>query len=234
MPGTIMGRHLNPAAINDAAANLFWRRVSETSISVAQGEVLETSGYCLLDYDWSDDVLAPYKLQDVSEDERALAMERIADEALIHLREEKNLQGIIYAEDMETGRSPSATSLSTDHISYRPQKIKQPMFTSSLGVLCLRSPLPACLFSTREPLTNVLRVKSTEIALGFEYPMFLALQGVQKVHDKLFALMGIFYIPVPPETSDADWNSLIPNSTRFHRGATLLTGKKSFDIGVKW
>ncbi len=234
IPGKSSKReHVHPKIIHDMAAHLYWALAEVDGIPDVNDAVLKSNGHCLLKSSFTSNVFTEYHIpsriqQDVGHD--------IAIEAMDFVSREQNMNGIVYAEDAQPGRSPSAQAIQTKELNILPKEIiisgKKP---ESIGWLCLRHPLPAVIFSVKKPGDQVFVVNDTSVALGFQLPMFFWSDSVYKISDELFASTGVFQIPVPNADYGNRWRRVIQNSTCFMESQSFYDEKGLlFDINVVW
>lgn len=136
-----------------------------------------------------------------------------------------NIAGVIYADDRETMRSPSAMGLVIPKLQAPRVSAKTPQSMSAVqktGHLCLRHPLPAVVFSSVVPDEgkSVFQVGDTTRALGYPYPMFLTGIGVHTLGDGAYALTGMFIVPVQDDQASAAIKACIPNCMLVRSGFT--------------
>ena len=84
------------------------------------------------------------------------------------------------------------------------------------GDLLLRSPLPSAVLLKANPFTDVIQVKDTRKALGFQKTMLLLIRSLSPLPPNAqgysLAAHGVFQIPCSQDASAA-WRKLIPNGT---------------------
>lgn len=228
-------KKLDPKVVEDAAAMLFWKWVHEEGIDHVTAQVLATNGQCLLNLPFTDKTLSVYGFDKITGQDRAVACSAIAAEAFDHANNQKNLIGIIYADEAETGRSPSAEEVQTRHLQSIPKSMIQTgPDIDEIGTLCLRHPLPAILFSTEPPTNRFVKVADTLDALGFQMPMYLAITECRVLSQSLYASCGLFYIPAPDAQKGSWWMSAIQNATCFIDGATYIVHAGSGELKPVW
>ena len=150
-------------------------------------------------------------MRSLPEAEARDVLNAVAAEAYAYARDEENMQGSIYLEDRDTGRSPSAAAIDTACLAIVPTcAYKRPV--ERLGRLCLRHPLPAVVFAPRAPLDTLIEVADTTTALGFAMPMFLTVTGIHAIDAASFVLMGYFTIPTPSHEHGELWDRVIQNA----------------------
>jgi hypothetical protein len=200
--------------ISDAAAMLFWSSVADFGFDRTVAEVTSTNGRWLMGHPRAREILGAYRFSELSDDQMIRAFDSIGDFASDLTRREENLQGVIYAEDAATGRSPAAVEIDVSGLCANPPLVRGNEGIEQIGELCLRYPLPAVLFADKRPRSNFIQVASTARALGVEYPMFLMRTGETEMPGGLVAITGIFQIPVPDEETGDEWAGVIQNATR--------------------
>lgn len=219
--------------IHDLAAEMFWRYAEAVGVRAANINVIETQGHCLAQHDFDRSVFETCGLLGLPSEERQRIIAAVKDEALTHCLEERNIIGTIYADEAEIGRTPSCATLDTSHIGDIPV-IRESPPVPTMGTLCLRHPLPAIVYSPRMPETMFIRVASTQQALGFELPLYLQLTGLQELPDHSYALIGIFYIPVPSTKHGNLWSHVIQNSMRLVDTIEAHTDTGVFKVSINW
>ncbi len=226
---------LDPRSVHDAAAHLFWMMASEVGVAEANDTVIASAGRCLMEQIFTEEVLGRYGAYGVSHRDRNEFCNAIASEAENFARNGKNLNGIIYSEDADIGRSPSAMHVETGRLRIIPRKIIRPgEDVQKIGQLCLRYPLPAVVFSDTPPTSPFIEVADTARALGFHLPMFLSDVSTTQVGDNYFVSNGVFQIPVPDSFHGDQWNKAIPNSARFVKYFRYYTGQSVACFEVEW
>lgn len=221
--------------IHDAAANLFWTYSDKVGLASASEEVIASAGQCLLNQPFTTQVLSQYGYSDFPDQDKRKFGQSIAAEADAFAVKGENLSGVIYAEDAVTGRSPTALGLDTSMLNAVPKQVRAGgPEVEKLGVLCLRHPLPAVVFSKTKPRQSVFEVADTALALGFSMPMYLGNAQTMQVADSLFVTTGILYIPVPDKQHGVLWGTVIQNSCRFVKGASLHWDCGQTSLDVQW
>lgn len=228
-------QNLNPQIVHDAAAHLFWTLAEAVGINGATEAVIDSAGRCLLEQVFTGDVLGQYSFQNLPlSDQRELGS-AIAAEAEHFAVNDKNMNGVIYTEDAQSGRAPSAQRVQTAHLRAIPRQVRASgTKIEKIGRLCLRHPLPAVVFSDTCPIGSVLEVSDTFTALGFQLSMFLANVATTELGDGLFVSTGIFSIPVPDACSGNGWNMAIQNSMRFIHGIQFAEANGNTTVAVEW
>ena len=219
--------------ISDAAAMLFWTFCAKHGFDYTVGAVQSDGGDELFEQEGIEEILKPYGFS-AAKDAFDDVCDRIYDEMLNSTQKEENLQGVIYAEDAATGRSPSAMRLDVSSLCFQPRQISGHQGLERLGELCLRYPLPAVVFSETRPRTGFLQVASTRRALRADVPMFLFCTGETPMPGGLFAISGIFHILVPNAEVGDRWGAAIQNSTRMIDGIVVQAGDVLHRIEVDW
>lgn len=226
---------LNPRAIHEIAARLFWTWASDQGIAHVTAQVLATGGQCLMETPFTDEILLEFGFADITGNDRIVALGAIAAEAHTHAASEQNLIGIIYREDAQVGRSPSAKAVQTEHLQSIPKSmVRTGPSIEEIGVLCIRHPLPAVLFSKKPPFGGIVKVAYTSDALGFQMPMYLKIHQSQEVGDDLYASSGVFLIPAPDAQKGAWWTTAIQNSICFTDAVQYDVGGQIGTISAIW
>lgn len=175
----------DPSMIHNLAAEMFWRTAEAVGVPEANRLVLESEGAILMAQDYAEDLWQAFPVRSLPEAEARAVLNAVAAEAHACARDEENIQGSIYLEDRDTGRSPSAAAIDCAPLAIVPTCA----YTSSverLGRLCLRHPLPAVVFAPRAPHGTLIEVADTETALGFAMPMFLIVTGSHQIDASLW------------------------------------------------
>lgn len=199
--------------IHNLAAEMLWRTAETVGVPEANRLVLESEGAFLLEQDYAEDLWQAFPVRSLPDAEARAVLSAVAAEAYTYARDEENMQGSIYLEDRDAGRSPSAAGIDCAGLAIVPTCV----YTSPaerLGRLCLRHPLPAVVFAPRAPYGPLIEVADTETALGFAMPMFLMVTGVHAIDAASVVLMGYFMIPAPSHQHGALWDRVIQNSQR--------------------
>jgi hypothetical protein len=225
---------LNPQTVHDTAAYLFWMLAEQVGIADANQAVRDTTGECLFTQPFTISVLEQQGFANLPQEVRQKFINAVACEAEEYALKETNLNGVVYAEDGQSGRSPSAHHIDTKTLKAIPRKVAANRKLGKTGRLCLRHPLPAVVFSDSQPPNSIIEVSNTIEALGFQLPMFLSINGCQQISNALVVLFGVFFIPAPDEHSGKLWNSAIQNSTRFFSELDVLEGSSVLNIEVEW
>lgn len=226
---------LNPRAIHEIAARLFWTWASDQGIAHVTERVIATGGQCLMHTPFTDEILVEFGFADISGNERTVALDAIAAEAHKHAEAGQNMIGIIYPDDAQTGRSPSAEDVQTEHLQSIPKSmVRTGPSLEEIGTLCIRHPLPAVLFSKKRPLGGIVKVADTSDALGFQMPMYLAIHNSQEVGDALYASSGVFFIPAPDAQKGAWWMAVIQNASSFTDTLQYQVGNDLGTINAIW
>lgn len=206
--------------INHAASLFFWLRANEIGVqqAILQFEKEGASSFVVEAPNWKEVLFAA--ALDGSE---ADLQELIATEIEEHLRVERQLTGPLYLDEITTGRSSEAKNVDPSGVLQQPVKIRHSGVIQSTGLLCLRHPLPAVVVAS-DPIDgpDVIRVGTTQAALGAEYPLFLFVEGCAQVDTGLYVLSGVFSIPAVDQDHSRQWDRLIQNSRRFLKEFKLL------------
>lgn len=225
---------MKPEYINDAAANLFWTMAINLSVAEVCDSVIETSGNCLFEQPETDNILGEYGYHSLQEEEKLSMIQAIVNESLKYCKEERNLQGMIYTDDAETGRAPSAKDIDTKKLNKQPSKLDiLSGEVDIIGCLCIRHPLPAVVFTDRLPLHDTIKVADTS-TLGFQAAIFLSNFNILRIEDNLFVLTGVFDIAAPSVEQSKLWDMAIMNSIRFVNELNYYSNKGLVKISVQW
>jgi hypothetical protein len=225
----------NSQIVHDAAAYLFWTLAEKIGIQNTNEAIIESSGRCLFKQQFSNSLLEQYNFEKLSYPVQLEFMDSIASEAESFAIRGVNMDGVIYAEDASSGRSPSALMVNTAELNITPKQINYDHNMTELGHLCLRHPLPAIVFSDTETDESVIKVANTSKALGFHFPLFLSNIHSIKINDGLFALTGIFLIPVKNNGIGGIWNKTIQNAITFVDEVKLFNTVSTVEeIKVSW
>ncbi len=228
-------QYFNQRIVHDAAAYLFWMLADEIGVARAGQAVIDSAGRCLFEKPFTDDVLAQYGFLGLSPNDQTDFLSAIATEAERFAIKGENMDGVIYAEDAQEGRSPSAQHVQTAHLEVIPRRvIVSGAKIEKSGWLCLRHPLPAVVFSEVCPSSDILEVANTSAALGFHLPMFLGNFSTTQFGERLFVSTGIFHIPVPDNSQGNAWGKAIQNSVRFIRGVSFCGEAGIASVDVEW
>lgn len=228
-------RELDSLIVLDAAAYLFWTLAESTGVMAASDSVITSSGRCLMEMPFTAEVLGRYGLHELSLSEQREYGVAIAAEAERHAVQERNMTGAIYAEDAQSGRSPSAQKVQTQHLAVVPRRIEMSgAKLEKLGRLCLRHPLPAVVFSNKVPRQGIFEVANTSVALGFQLPMFFTCESVAEFDERLFAFRGVFQIPTPNLKQGEEWRRVIQNAMCFMGGTKFYGNAGITTVVVEW
>ncbi len=94
--------------------------------------------------------------------------------------------------------------------------------------------MPAIVFSKTPPSGSVIEVADTTTALGFHVPMFAADWRCLQIHDDLFAISGIFHIPVPDVQRGDLWSGVIQNAICFISGISFYVDAQPVSVKADW
>lgn len=220
--------------INDAAANLFWTLAQDIGVVPAQDSVLATKGQCLFAQNGWRALLISYGYDQLDPPLQERFRWAVGLEAVEFAEREENLIGMVYIEDIEQGRSPSAMSVDCRAVNKSPCFIRGIQRLEQTGTLCLRSPLPAVVFADHSPLQPIISVSNTQIALGFQIPLFLSIFGHQSIGEGLFLMTGVFHIPVPDVKTGQRWTSIIPNASHFIKELHFSSNIGTISLEITW
>jgi hypothetical protein len=206
----------DPAQIYDVAAHLFWLAVSREGVAATSAAVVSSNGMILLESPDSQRYLDSQFSGTSAGFPRAKFLDEMMSVAVRFCRDEQQLTGILYAEDAQSGRAPSAQGIDTSCLNMIPYRIDRTHAIESIGSLCIRWPLPAVVFSNKNPASGFIEVSDTRAALGFQTSLFLQVMAcIPVVPEKLFALTGIFSVPVHSVEHGNRWKQVIPNFVGF-------------------
>lgn len=220
---------LDPAVVKELAAWLYWLRVWHEGHEKTRTEAINSHGRSLLSMDSLTTALNMLGLQEQPSGEALSELvAAAASETLASITQERNLLGSVFLDDIGTGRSPyvaqylDASDFAISH--KRPITLHQDDNIEVLGKLLIRSPLPAVVIAPTTPRTvpSIIRVEDTA-ALGNAYPLYLGVEGAQKITEDAFLIAGVFHIPVPSDAAGTFWAKLIPNAMRFKAGLSDYT-----------
>ena len=229
------GKVFNPQIVHDAAAFLFWSLAESKGVTATNDAVVESSGKCLLKQSFTWQVLGNFKIDQLPAADQHAFCSAVASEAHDFASRQQNMQGVIYAEDAENGRAPSAEGTDTSNLAVSPIQVTMNGPTiEKTGRLCIRHPLPAVVFTNTPPVSKVIEVADTTAALGFHLPLFLQDFETQQLNQNIFASVGIFHIPVPSAAHGELWDSAIQNSIRFIDAVQFLWPSGITTVEVQW
>lgn len=227
-----MQKEQNNRIIEDIAAWLFWSLVDRFGYRETLSDVTITKGFSIIDSPNKKAILERYNLSQLSETELTTFYKIVAEYTYNRCCiEQKNLVGIVYLEDMPSGRSPSAKSINTKNYNVPVSVLGDNL--EKLGSLCIRYPLPAVIFSRTLPKKHFFRVANTD-SLGFEMPMYIGVDGITKCAEDLWMITGIFHIPENVSLMGKKWSKIIPNSICSQDGIRLYTEDGKIDIVINW
>ncbi|PPC84643.1 MAG: hypothetical protein CTY38_00935 [Methylotenera sp.] len=226
---------LNPQIVHDAAAHLFWVLAEPIGIDEATNAVISSNGHCLNEQDFTGKVLGQYGFEKLTVIAQQQFSNAIAAEAYRFAVKGQNMDGIIYGDDAQGCRSPSALNLQTMHLKSIPKRVVvSDSKIVKIGRLCIRHPLPAVVFSDSYPSDNFFEVSDTFDALGFHLPMFITNATTTQLADGLFVSTGVLQIPVPNPRAGDEWGSVIQNSSRFISSIEFYGKNGSSTVSVEW
>lgn len=228
-------KNLNPQVVHDAAAFLFWTLADAVGVAGANESVIDSAGQCLLEQSFTAEVLGQYAIEKFPRNIQHEFHRAVAAEAERFAVGGTNMNGVIYGEDAQAGKAPSAQHVNTVQLRVIPKRFSMDgAKIERIGRLCLRHPLPAVVFSETRPHGDVLEVSDTSAALGFFLPMFLTSIATSELGDHLFASTGIFHIPAPDVPRGHLWDAAIQNSTRFSEAITFYGESGTTVVNVEW
>jgi len=221
----------NPLAIEDSAAVLFWNIVQEKTYIDACELVLSTHGRGIFSGKKSSEILMNYGVFSASPDDLKRFCTKVANHAYIYTKNKVNMIGVVYRDDLIKGRSPSATKI---NLTYHNISVRAYGSTlQKLGRLCLRTPLPSVVVADLAPSCDYFQVKDTS-SLGYEYPVFMAVQSLQQLENGQWLIMGIFHLPENIKKCATPWNKIIPNSLTSHDHLLISTSCGEQNISYVW
>lgn len=229
-----MPSQIQAQEIYNIASLLYWKFVERVGQTQAKHQVLLTGGQCLFSQAFSDEILTEEKLNLIPNPLRDQIYQKIKGEVVASLEAGKPLNGIIFSEDANTGRAPSAAAINTHKLNYLPKNTNVEGDIDVIGELCLRHPLPAIVFSELKPAKTFIQLKSTAKALGFNIPMFMQLQAMNQCAGNLYCFSGTLYVPVPSENYAKLWREAIPNAITVFTGISMGAGQSKIHIEFGW
>ncbi|MBN1087294.1 hypothetical protein JNO12_24370 [Erwinia aphidicola] len=188
-------------------------------------------GRSLLECPDRNAIFSRYPLKEITPEEFSDFCDNLVRHAYNRTSNEENLVGLVYREDRVSGRSPSATTIETEHLNM-PLSVSGDTLPSC-GMLCVRHPLPAVVFSDKRPPQGFIRVADTR-ALGFSMPLWFYPQTIDETGDGTWMLTGIFYIPEGPHIKPQSWLKVIPNSVCSREGMTLQGRRGAVNLMFEW
>lgn len=225
---------LNQQVVHDVAAQLFWHMARQDGVQRANQQVIETQGKCLTAMPLASSIFAEYRFEELPTTVQVQFLDAVETEATEYAEQERNLQGMIFAEDAATGRSPSAKDLSTTHLSRQPTSMDVSSNIPKVGRLCLRAPLPAVVYCDAPADSPFIWVEDTVTALGFDAPMFMTDLNCIQIDEGNYVYTGIFSIAVPDVELGAKWHQVVPNSSRFVHAISGFVGEQRLSVNVSW
>jgi len=224
--------HLNnPLTIEDSAALLFWNIVQEKNYKEACEIVLSTHGHGIFSGKKSSEILMNYGLFSASSDDLKRFCTKVANHAYIYTKNKVNMIGVVYQDDLIKGLSPSASKI---NLAYHNISVRAYGSTlEKLGRLCLRTPLPSVVIADSAPSCDYFQVKDT-LSLGYEYPVFMAVQSLQQLENGQWLILGIFHLPENIKKCATPWSMIIPNSLTNYDRLLITTSCGKQEITYVW
>lgn len=214
-----MEKEFNPRLIDDIAALLFWSLVAENGYSHTIQDVMGSAGYSILKPSNKDLLFTSFKINTLPENVKVALNDELARYTYQKSINEENMIGILYEEDMESGRSPSAMEINTAIFDI-PLTVSGDSIPT-YGKLCIRYPLPAVVIGGNGmPPSGIFRVEDTS-CLGFDYPMYIIADTVVPLDAGGWFITGIFRIPENVELAGLYWRQVIPNSICTREGMSI-------------
>ena len=201
---------MDKVLITDIAANVYWRLVDRDGKLDSNDKISKTNGMYLLKDSLLVDVLSRYNQINIDDmDDVVIAVIKLIVDSV---KNEFNIIGAVYADDFIKGRSANIKSLDTSMVQFIPQNIIIDNNIETIGMLCVRHPLPSVVFSSHAPINNFIKIADTTHALGFDMPLFFNIESTKKAQDDLYVSMGTVHIFVPNVTVGNAWHHIIQNS----------------------
>lgn len=144
------------------------------------------------------------------------------------------LYGSVYADEAHLSRTPDCKSIDARSVINALPGVIIKNDIETIGRLQIRTPLPSCLISSSKPKTSFVMVEDTNSALGAQYPLFMTIKEAWPISDNIFALHGVFTIPVPSDDMLKKWLKIIPNSIGVINTSTNILPDKTIEINILW
>lgn len=211
-------RPLNPQLIDSLAADVFWGHCFRTNYESACADVLDGKFGRI----WSSRQAVERVRSYGSSINHQEALRLYAETNRYMMEKAKlgqNIIGTLYVEDFANCR-PAAFPYEKLVRRLReagdgPENAIRGE-PAAAGDLLLRMPLPSAVLLKADPPANVIRVRDTRKALGFEKTMLLLIRSLSPLPPNpqgySQAAHGVFQIPCSKDASTA-WLKLIPNGT---------------------
>lgn len=218
----------NEQLINEVAGFAFWTKVQQNG-RMKTVESLERRGETSFLGD--AEVMSILEMIGVALDPNDLPdfKSAVVDEIKEHHEANRNIIGPIYFDEITRSRSSSALDVQTRHLS-RPMQLSLSGMWSKTGTLILRTPLPSALLCSR-PVSGVVEVEDTTEALGFHYPLMMAVDACAPIAPDVYIAMGVFYTPVESVKHGDQWACVVPNTINFLEQCTV--GHASMNVVSK-
>lgn len=227
----LMDRDFNPVLIDEVAAWLFWLMVHSDGFSSTREKVLKSHGDVLLKSTEKSSVFSMHKINELSDDAINQFSEEVARYAYQKSLDERNMIGIVYQEDMEKGRTPSAESI--DASAFNIPVVVSGDDLECHGKLCIRYPLPSVVITNRKPEPRYFRVEDTN-CLGFDYPIYISPDSASDTGNEQWLVTGVFYIPENTRITGRRWREIIPNSICTTYGGIFYGNDSRIKLGFHW
>lgn len=210
---------MNTFQINHAASLLFWLRANDITIVKALEQFSIEGAKSFADVPFFKQILLNCGIDGANAEQ---AKKAIIDEIDEHLSTERQLTGPLYLDEITSGRSLEAAELDVSYVCAKAIQVDVAGEITTIGKLFLRHPLPAVAFADRPVNNELIRLASTQAALGMEYPVFLMVQDCIQIDRDTYALTGVFKIPVADTEHGNEWSCCIQNSSRFTHYLQIL------------
>jgi len=227
----LMDRDFNPVLIDEVAAWLFWLMVHSDGFSSTREKVLKSHGSVLLNSTEKLFVFSKHKINELSDEVINLFSEEVAMYAYQKSLDERNMIGIVYLEDMEKGRTPSAENI--DASAFNIPVVVSDDDLECHGKLCIRYPLPAVVITNRKPEPGYFRVQDTN-CLGFNYPIYISPDSASDTGNGQWLVTGVFCIPENTKITGRRWREIIPNSICTTYGGIFYGNDSRIKLGFRW
>jgi len=218
-------------AVDDAAAMLFWNLVKDIGYISSCEQIVQTEGKAALLCQNATNIISSYGVCNLPVQILNEFLNMVTESILIHTINKVNLIGVVYMDDLLTGRSPSAAKIDFSCLNTCVEVTGDTL--PCFGKLCIRSPLPSVVVSDHRPDSDYFKVRDTS-ALGFEYPVFMSVQSVRHLYNSQWLITGIFHLPENPSASSTRWVDLLPNLLSSRDGVTLNTVHGAVSVRYVW
>jgi len=218
-------------AVDDVAAMLFWSSVKELGYISSCEEIVQTEGKAALLCQNAANIISSYGICNLPAQVLNEFLNKVTESIFLHTLNKVNLIGVVYMDDLLTGRSPSAEKIDFSCLNNRVEVTGDTL--PSFGKLCIRSPLPSVVVSDCRPDSDYFKIKDTS-ALGFKYPIFMSVQSVRQLYNSQWLITGIFNLPENPSLSSTKWVEFLPNSLSSRDSVTLNTIHGAVSMRYVW